>query len=908
MKQPQTLQHWLGDLARFGNQPAVIGLRKEGARETSFAELDRLAGRFAAGLRDKDIGPGERVAFLASGGAEWIIACLGVIRAGAVPVPLDVQFDDDALVHVLGDSEPRLLVAGTKQAARLEKLKGETPFELALLDAEEDGEKRWDRFLADEPAEPAGVEPSDDSVLFYTSGTTGPPKGVPLTHENLATQIDTLLGAGLVRDEDRLLLPLPLHHVYPFVVGTLTPLARGLPIILPYSLTGPQIVRALNEQAVTIVIGVPRLYRALYEGILERAESGGRLGRVFFRLAMRTSLFLRRRLGLRAGRGLFAPLHRQFGPHLRILACGGSPLDPELAWKLEALGWQVAVGYGLTETSPLLTINPPAEARIGTVGRAVEAVELRVEPTEKAVEADGHETGEILARGGSVFRGYRNLPDKTKEAFTEDGWFRTGDLGFIDDDGYVHIVGRAGTVIVTEGGEKVQPDEVEDLYAEHPDIREIGVLGEEGKILALIVPENAEADPEQSRETLARAVEAQASKLRSYQRLADFRLTREALPRTRLGKIQRHKLREHFEQAGSEKPEAAAPISIDEMTSDDRALLDDPAAARTWEFLAEKYADRRLTPDASMRLDLGVDSLEWMNLTLALGRKAGIELEEEAIGRIETVRDLLEEAVEAAGAAEGPAGTSPLEDPEASLSEEQRRRLEGPGPVGAFAAGVLYHLNRVVMRVAFRLKVEGADRLPDGPVVITPNHASYLDPMVVAAALPLERVRSTHWGGWTGVMFANPLMRAVSRVAGVVPIDPQRGATSSLAFGAAVVDRDHNLVWFPEGRRTTDGNLNPFRPGIGLLLESRPSVRVVPTAIRGTWDALPPHRKFPRFRGIVIAFGEPLDIHGLLEDGKREEAHERIAAALRETVAAMLKDGDEAGREGFESEEGGEHA
>lgn len=896
MTEAHTLQDTLGNLARFGDRPAVIALQKEGAQTTSYEELDRMAGRFAAGLRRREVAAGDRIAFLAGGSTEWIMACLGVLRAGAIPVPLDVQFDDDALVHVLTDSEPRLLITGQRQAARLDKLDFETSFELVLLDGGEDDDRGWKRFLEEEPVEGVRPEPDDDAVLFYTSGTTGPPKGVPLTQDNLAAQIETLLQAELVTQDDRLLLPLPLHHVYPFVVGTLTPLALGLPIVLPWSLTGPQIVRALNEEAVTIVLGVPRLYRALFDGIVERTEGGGRLARLYFRGGLRLSMLLRRRLGLHAGRRIFAPIHREFGPHLRMLACGGSPLKEELAWKLEALGWRVAVGYGLTETSPLLTINPPPWGRIGTVGRAVEGVELRVEPTEKAVETEGRRTGEILARGRSVFRGYRNLPDKTEEVFTEDGWFRTGDMGFIDEDDYLHIVGRTGTVLITEGGEKVQPDEVEDAYAEHPAIREIGVLDDSGKIVALIVPETGAAEAEDLREEIARAVDERGAGLRSYQRLADFRITREALPRTRLGKIQRHKLRERYDEAGSESRERAEPIGIDEMTSDDRALLDDPAAARTWEYLAERFADRRLTPDASMRLDLDVDSLEWMNLSLALRREAEIDLEEEAIGRIETVRDLLEEAVEASAAGEGPAGRSPLEDPEASLSEDQRQHLEPPGPLGSFAAGLLYYLNRTLMRLLFRLEVEGVDRLPEGPVIITPNHASYLDPPAVAAALPRERVRHLHWGGWTGVMFANPLMRGISRLAGVMPIDPQKGATSSLAFGAAVLDRERNLVWFPEGQRSRDGHLQPFRPGIGLLLENRPQATVIPTAIEGAWDALPPHRRFPRLHRIRVTFGEPLRTDDLREEGQAEDGHKALAESLRKHVAAGLQEPEGEGK------------
>lgn len=890
----QTLQHWLDQLDRPGQQPAVIAFGKEDVEEFSYADLKHTAESFAAGLRKRGIESGEKIAFLAPSSFRWIAACLGAFKAGVVPVPLDVQFDDEALVHVLNDSKPRLLITETQQAPRLEELELETQFDLLLLDAEESDDHSWQRLTSETSEEFPSPEADDEAVLFYTSGTTGTPKGVPLTQRNLASQLDVLLNADLVNDEDRVLLPLPLHHVYPFVVGLLTPLARGLPIVLPYSLAGPQMVRALKEGRVSVIIGVPRLYRALTDGVAEKVESSGWLARVGLGGAIRLSSGLRRKLGIRAGKWLLRPLHREFGPDVRVAACGGSPLEEDLAWKLESLGWQVAVGYGLTETSPLLTLNPPGKAKIGSVGKPVSNVELKVEPTEEGEDpsdSDGKTVGEVLARGPGVFGGYRNLPEKTEGVFTEEGWFRTDDLGFLDEERYLHIRGRKGTMIVTEGGENVQPDHTEKVYAQHPAIREIGVLEEEGKLVGLIVPETAEigqtdGDGQQLEQDLQQAVEQQGRELPSYERLGDFQLTRESLPRTRLGKIQRHKLRERYEQAasGQDKTEAK-PISLDEMTSDDRALLNDPAARQIWDLLTEKYAERRLTPDTNLRIDLGVDSLEWMNLSLAIRKKARIEIDEEAMGRIETVRDLLEEAANVSAHGGQTADTDFLEDPEAAIDEKQKRFLEPHGRLSSLISRAAFGVSGLSTRSLFRLEVEGTENLPDGPCVIAPNHLSYLDAPAVAAALPDKRLRETYWAGWTGTLFRNPLFRQFSRLARVVPIDPQTGVLSSLAFGAAVLERGQTLVWFPEGERSPNGQLQPFRAGVGLLLEHH-SVPVVPTLIEGAHEALPPGRAVPRFKKIRVTFGEPLDPQSLIEDDA-EEPHQQIVDALYNAVAAM---------------------
>src|SRR5439155_3268516 len=228
-----------------------------------------------------------------------------------------------------------------------------------------------------------------------------------------------------------------LHHVYPFVIGMLAALTFGLPIILPHSLTGPQMIRALHEGQATVMLGVPRLYRALRAAVAARSQAGGRLAAMLFRAGAALCTWLRRRLGLRLGKLLLRPLHRQFGPRLRVLVSGGAALDPDLAWGLEGLGWQVASGYGLTETAPILTLDPPGQARIGSVGRPLPGVDIRIAPSSRSDEPKPpeagrggrpHEEGEILARGPKIFAGYWNLPEKTREAFTEDGWFRTGDL------------------------------------------------------------------------------------------------------------------------------------------------------------------------------------------------------------------------------------------------------------------------------------------------------------------------------------------------------------------------------------------------------------------------------------------------------------------------------------------------
>ncbi len=324
-------------------------------------------------------------------------------------------------------------------------------------------------------------------------------------------------------------------------------------------------------------------------------------------------------------------------------------------------------------------------------------------------------------------------------------------------------------------------------------------------------------------------------------------------------------------------------MSIDEMSGEDRALLEDSIAQSVWELLAKRYRDKRLTPDTSPQVDLGIDSLEWLNLTLEIAESSGVELTDEAISRIETVRDLLREVTEGG---EGQA-VDPLENPEQVLDEKQKRWLKPLGRISAAIARLLYTVNQALMRLLFRVRAEGLENLPENRQwVLTSNHLSYLDPFALAAVLGWKHLRNTYWAGWTGVAFTNPVSRFLSRLGKILPVEPTRAARSSLAFGAIVLKKKKNLVWFPEGERSPNGKLQDFKPGIGMLLEKFP-VCVIPVFIHGTHEALPPGKFLPRLRSIRLVFGKPLDALELKREGHGEKPHQQIVSALQDKVAEV---------------------
>jgi long-chain acyl-CoA synthetase len=871
-----TLADLIDGLAAGGEAPAIIGA---GAGTWSRDRLRREALRFATGLGGLGVRPGEVVGLLAPSRPEWVVVLLGIVRRGALAMPLNDQIGESELGAVLEHSGCRTLVTTAPLASRtpaldrvrhLILLEDEVPPDFERSDA-----RSWTALLGDEPDQLPELTPDQPTVLMYTSGTTGTPKGVPLTHGNLCANLRALEAADLAKSDDRVLLPLPLHHAYPLTVGLLAPLAIGAAVVLPAGITGPQIMRALQDHQCTIMIAVPRLYEAMLAGIQRQMAGAPRPIGAALRGLLDGAVWVRRRLGRRIGKALFAPLHRRIGPALRLLASGGARLDPEVAWRLEGLGWEVLTGYGLTETAPILTFNPPGRARIESVGLPLEGVELRLGPAEDA--EPGH--GEILAKGPNVFTGYWDNPEATAEAFTEDGFFRTGDLGYRDPDGYLYIVGRSKELIILSGGENIFPDDVEKVYGTAAQAREVAVLERDNRLVALFVPDPEAQHARSGRDLqqhFRREVERLSPQLPSYARIGDFAITRQPLPRTQIGKLRRHELPEIFEQekSGAGRPEPAAAV-----TGADRALLETPPADRIWPWLKKHFEGHTLTLNTSPQLDLGLDSFDWMSLTMELEEGFGVRLSEDALARVNTLRDLLVEAREAAETV-----------PQGELGQptpEEERLLAPRGRVEEILARILLALDRWLFRTVFRVRVQGLEHLPkEGPYLMTPNHESYLDPFAIAAVLPWPRLRNLHWAGWVGLLFRGPFTRLFSRIFQVVPVDPEHGLTSTLTLGRAILERGAPLVWFPEGQRSVDGRLHDFLRGVGLLLE-RTAVPAVPVWIEGTFEAWPVGQSRPRPHPVSIRIGPPLTLAELNPDGDENDRHRRIAERLRAKVAEL---------------------
>lgn len=862
MDQGWTVRTLLAAMARRDTRTAVVALSDAGRARRAYAELAGDALALAAGLRAAGARPGDHAVLIGASGLDWITVYLGLMAAGLVTAPLDHLGPPSDIARVVAAAPPRWAFADADHVATLRRLAPAARVVQIGADARA-AEPGWRALLADAEAEPPEIDPAAPALLLQTSGTTGVPKLFTLAARHLGANVVPLAAAGLAGPDDRLVLPLPLHHVYPQVIGLLTAFTVGAAIVLPAAVTGPALLSALRSERATGIIAVPRLLEALLGGLESALARRSRLALGAYRLGLAGAVLARRRLGIGIGGIMFGWARRRLAPDLRLLISGGARLDPAVAWSLAALGFDVRSGYGLAETASTHTANVPGRDRIGTEGQPFQGGEVRID----GPDAEG--VGEIVLRGPNVFAGYLD-PRMTDAAFTADGWFRTGDLGRLDA-GFLTVTGRLKEAIVLGGGKKVDPDDVERHYGRSPLVAELAVLEDKGRLVALVRADAAAIAARgltHADAAIRVALAETARALPSHQHLAGFALVREPLPRTRLGKVRRFLLPELYQRAlaGAFTAPARPPVA-------EAALIREPRAAAAWHLLQDRYAGRLTGADDFLALDLGVDSLEWINLSLELEQRLGIDLKAESLGGIMTVRGLLEAVGRAPAATEAePAAADPWMGPARPIHRTVARLLKG--------------LNGLLVRALFDLRVDGLDHLPrHGPFVIVCNHLSYLDAFVIAAALPPGILRRAHWGAAERTLPAPAHLRAIYVALKIFPLEEAAPAVG-LACARRALDGGEVMVLFPEAWRSPDGRLQPFLPGIGLIVADT-ATPIVPARLDGTFEALPRHRRWPRLVPLRLRFGPPLSPTDLAARAEGRTAAHRIAEGLRQAVAAL---------------------
>ena len=539
-----SLMQFKSDL--YGDRTAFHFYEDRQWKELTYSELAKKVRLLSDYLIERGLERGDRVAILSESRPEWAIAFFAAIRSGAVVVPLDTKLTQAEFVSILTDAAPRLLFASSQMAETVCGAREQLPFveEIILIDGKEMqcASLSLDRVRPVNEQEGRERDPEETALIVYTSGTTGAPKGVMISFRNLGYQVMNFGCVMTLTSEDILLSMLPLNHLLELTCGLLGVLYAGGSICYCQSLFPQEIAHVMREKKVTAMITVPLFLKMLKAGIEKEVGRDGLIKRRMFQIALNVSARVRLRF---ARRLLFSEIHKKFGGRFRNFITGGAPLEPEVARFFDLLGFPIYQGYGLTETSPVISVNTPEHNRMNSVGRPLPGARVRI-----LGNAGGE--GEIVTAGPHVMKGYYKRSDLTDEVIDDEGWFHTGDLGKLDEDGFLYVTGRIKNLIVLGSGKKVNPEEVEVAISRSPMIKEAcvvgrlsgsGILRGTEEVCAVVVPADAIIQQFKERTAIQEAIKEEVDRLAlemaNYKRPSKVIVCFEDLPKTSTRKIKR---------------------------------------------------------------------------------------------------------------------------------------------------------------------------------------------------------------------------------------------------------------------------------------------------------------------------------------------------------------------------------
>jgi len=892
---PQTVWSvFAATVAKFGKRVAVEVQRPDRVDRFTYKQLHDLAVAHSSWLVANGIQPGDRCAILAHNDAHWCAVQLGILRAGATAVPLDTNYSAKQVATIVRDSGARLLYVSERlRPVVVEALSaGLMDGSIDIVDVHAAPVSPAAPVAPGAPAAPpapaAPVAPDAPAVILYTSGTTSDPKGVVLTHANLLAERDAAFKVVTVTDQDALLGVLPLFHSLAQLANLLLPFAVGARVVYLETINSTDLVRALSERQITIFCCVPQFFYLIHQRVTQQVQKSGIATRLIFKMLLALNFRLRR-MGVNIGPLVFGKVHNVMGRKMRLLVTGGSKFDPAIGRDLYSLGFTILQAYGLTETSACASINTPDEAHIDTVGKPLPGVEIKILPAESA-----EQDGEIAVRGPIVMAGYYNRPDATAQVM-QDGWFLTGDLGRMDAEGRLQITGRKKEMIVLASGKNIYPEEVEAHYRQSPFVKEICVMGlsepdrpSTERLFAAVIP-NLELMRERkivnTGDILRFELEGLGAGLPAHKRVLGYDIWFEPLPRTTTQKIKRHEVARRVR----ERQAAAAQRETAPLSDQHQAWLDDGHVAVAMPLIqARLRAGVRVRPDANLELDLGLDSMERVELLTELEQRFGMKVPQAAANEIFTAQQL----VEAVRPAAGGASISP-EQAEESWAKLLRDLPPATDPVlggllerRPVTIALLFVLSKLARVTLGRVRVSGLENLPStGAFVISPNHQSYVDPLFVSAALPFGAFHKLFYVGAVEY-FETPFTRWFARTVNLVPVDADSNLVPAMKAGAFGLSHGKVLMLFPEGERSIDGTVKKFKKGSPILAQHL-GVPVVPVAIKGLHELWPRNcplnwRLALPWSGhrVSVKFGEPMTF-------AEGENYAESAARLREHVDGM---------------------
>ena len=865
----------------------------------SYSQLYEVSKQVAFVLWQHGCRKDDRVILFAENQPEWGIAYLAAVQIGVIVVPIDPQTAEEEIFALAEYTEAKAILTSEACIDRLHNTEIKSNPDKSGLPAflninrfcQPFESRQAENAVPTESELPAvpdnfpdvDIHPDTVASIIFTMGTTVDARGAMISHKGFIANVVAVSKALPPENTDRFLSVLPLYHALGFSCNFLMSIYAGTTITYTNSLRPTSILAIMRETQTTVLIGVPRLFQLLYDTI--------------------------KRYVVQSPEAMEAPLDPEviqeiqaaLGGHIRVLVSGGAALPAEVYDRFMEFGLTIYQGYGMTEASPVLSVNPHHKSKRGTVGPAVQGVQLQI------INPDKDGVGEIVASSPSLMQGYYRNEIVTEQVI-RDGLLYTGDLGYFDEEGYLYLTGRSKDVIVSGAGKNIYPVELEALYRHSPLISEICVVGMSTDNLfeaahAIIVPKRGKnQDKVELEKAIHQHIQERAQDLPTYQHLQTVHFWDTELPKTSGGVINRQRIKEILhEKLSRQTQEAPQPgfvkdtLAADEIgiqsnlkstTVTDTPVRVEEIIISELSRLARLPADQ-ISLNSNLGTELGLDSMARVELLLLLESRLQRSIPDELIAKIQTVGDVTETVKTLQSESTPP----PIDEETSAYIERSKSSPLSMTLAGLFRFGVW-----AIYRGYFSIKPNGLENLPrEQPYIIAANHSSHLDTLAVMTVLGDESKRlrvlaakdywfSTRFKSW----FSGELLK-------FVPFDRHANFLQGLRISQEVLKQNECLLIYPEGTRSVTGELQPFKPGLGLLAYETGSP-IIPTYINGTYHALPKGRSLPRKSRIQVTFGKPIVPPSGHEIGERggasgleQETYRKLADAVRAEIEALSR-------------------
>ena len=800
-------------IKEFRNTAIIVG-----ERNISYSQLLDRINLFS---KYTPHGEGNKTLIFSENREGWIYAFFSVWQNKVVAVPVDSSSTVSDIVYILKDCTPQCIWTSRQCFGVAEEAVKESglPIQILLIDDFEQATcpaKEGKLYIQQEGIFTA--ENQDMALIIYTSGTTGSPKGVMISYANLYANCHSVtVDVHIFDNTRRTLILLPLHHVLPLVGTVIMPILSGGGVAICPTLSGLDIMDTLVRGKIAIFVGVPRLWTTIYLGIKKKIDASP-VARALFKICEWAN-------SPKLSRFIFKTIHQKLGGNLAYCVSGGASLDTEVGNGLRTLGITMLEGYGMTETAPIISFTRPGDVIPGCVGLPMSTVDVKIV------------NGEICVKGPNVMLGYSNRPEETAQVIDKDGYVHTGDLGYLDELGRIHITGRSKEIIVLSNGKNIQPAELEyklEKYDQY--VKEVAVTQDGDMLCAIIVPQDGWAgkmsDQEVEEQLKRLVIEPYNLTVVNYKKLMNLFVYRGSLPRTKLDKLQRFKLRDLIKEGAKMETQPAK-----------QTTNETPEMKILREYIEE---EKRVTvqPTSHIETDLAFDSLDCVRLEGFIEHTFGVQMKSSSFAQFANVQEIANYIAQYKTRSE-------VENTDwHTILTSDTSHLNSASTWSIHTTAV--RLMHKYFRKHNGLEIKGSEYIPmKGQFIIAPNHQSAIDGNICTAGLSTETLRDTYYYATEEHIKGYPL-QLMARHNNVILMQHQNLRDSILRM-AKVLKQGKNIVIFPEGARTHDGQIQVFKKTFAILSKEL-NVPILPVRIEGAYEAMPRGTKHLSKHKITVTY------------------------------------------------------